>query len=193
METVLAMDAAGYGFVHKHQSLIAKRKSESVRQSFAKRFNEALDDMNVSRIGRGRVNEVKNLFHLSQRGASKWVGGESMPDAQKMPWIAEILGVNSEWLQSGKGQKRATESGLAPAQLVKTNMLSTYLFKKSISTVIQFNRAHDIGLSDDDLAEVASDLYISYLSHFSSNGQEVEENDDQTERTMLSLLDFRFR
>jgi len=83
---------------------------DDVRAAFAQRLNQALDEAGIPRKGHGRQALVGKMFGMSQKGARKWLEGESLPDTARIPQIAQRLGVRSEWLLSGLGPKRSGES-----------------------------------------------------------------------------------
>jgi SOS-response transcriptional repressor LexA len=85
---------------------------EDVRAAFAERLNEALDDAGVPPKGHGRQGLVGKMFGMSQKGARKWLEGESLPDTRRIPQIAERLGVRGEWLLTGLGPKRLDDAHL---------------------------------------------------------------------------------
>lgn len=73
------------------------------RQAFSKRLNHALDLFGVPPKGKGRQVQVGKLFGVSQKAASKWLEGLSLPDTMRIAVIAEKLKVNVEWLTYGSG------------------------------------------------------------------------------------------
>ncbi len=81
-----------------------------LRAAFKARLHEALDDAGVRTRGRG----VDIQRHLAKAGAakstqaiSKWLNGESTPEADSMTLLCSWLKVRREWLEYGvlpKGQ-----------------------------------------------------------------------------------------
>jgi transcriptional regulator with XRE-family HTH domain len=71
------------------------------RLAFAKRFNLACDRAGIPAKGRGRQTAVATLFQVSQKGARKWLEGEAIPNTKRLPAMARLLGVTTEWLLTG--------------------------------------------------------------------------------------------
>ncbi len=74
------------------------------KQEFSDRLNAVLDAAGVVKIGEGRQGVLKNLFKVSDKGARKWIQGESIPRYEKLLKIVEKFkqtGVTAEWLLSG--------------------------------------------------------------------------------------------
>lgn len=80
--------------------------TDEIRLAFAERLNEALDDIGVPPKGEGRQAAVGKRYGVSQHGARKWIEGEAMPELTRAIEIALDLGVTTEWLLSGRGEKR---------------------------------------------------------------------------------------
>ncbi|HSX49914.1 MAG TPA: S24 family peptidase [Cellvibrio sp.] len=74
---------------------------------FSKRLNLVADQHQLPPKGSGRQVEMARIFGVSQKGARKWLEGESMPKTARINEIANYFGVNSEWLLSGRGQRLA--------------------------------------------------------------------------------------
>lgn len=72
---------------------------DKIKEDFAKRINEAMDSKGYPIRGRARV--LSKQFDLSDKGAGKWLKGESIPETSKIPLLASFLGVNTEWLLNG--------------------------------------------------------------------------------------------
>lgn len=70
-----------------------------IKEDFAKRINEAMDLKGYPVRGRARV--LSKQFDISDKGAGKWLKGESIPETSKLPLLAGFLGVSIEWLMSG--------------------------------------------------------------------------------------------
>lgn len=73
------------------------------RLAFSKRLDHALDLFGIPPKGKGRQVQVGKLFGVSQKAASKWLEGLSLPDTMRIAVIAEKLKVNVEWLTYGSG------------------------------------------------------------------------------------------
>lgn len=74
-------------------------KTDRVKVEFAKRLHDAMDKKGYPVRGRARV--LSKEFQISDKGAGKWLNGESIPETSKIPLIAKFLDVKSEWLISG--------------------------------------------------------------------------------------------
>lgn len=73
------------------------------KQEFSDRLNRALDRIGVPPKGKGRQVELAKMFSVSQKGARKWLEGESIPDTKRLPEMTARLNVNGEWLLTGHG------------------------------------------------------------------------------------------
>lgn len=73
------------------------------KQAFSKRLDHALDLYGIPPKGKGRQVQLGKLFDVSQKAASKWLEGLSLPDTMRIAVIAEKLKVNVEWLTYGRG------------------------------------------------------------------------------------------
>lgn len=80
--------------------------TDKEREAFAARLNELCDDMKLPPKGEGRQVALAKKFEVSQKGARKWLEAESMPQTQKIIEIARWACVSTEWLLSGRGEKR---------------------------------------------------------------------------------------
>lgn len=78
---------------------------EAFLQDFARRLNEALDDLGVV-IGEGRQAQVARMFNVKPPAARKWLLGEGLPEVTKIPGMATKLDVNFSWLLYGIGPKK---------------------------------------------------------------------------------------
>ena len=103
-----------------------KRKLE-----FAKRFNKALDLINIPPWNQGRVQFVSEMFNLTHAGAGKWVNGSVLPPQKRRREIAKKLKINYSWLEFGKEDINAKESDksnfeVLPEQNILKPPLQTY-------------------------------------------------------------------
>jgi SOS-response transcriptional repressor LexA len=73
------------------------------KTAFSKRLDHALDLYGIPPKGKGRQVTVGKMFGVSQKAASKWLEGASLPDTMRIAIIAEKLNVNVEWLTYGTG------------------------------------------------------------------------------------------
>ncbi len=83
------------------------------KEGFAKRFNEALDELPLSEEcprshpdGRGRAAWVARRYKISNEGAAKWLDGRVIPDQTNIARVAQDLGVTPQWLHSNQLPKR---------------------------------------------------------------------------------------
>ena len=76
------------------------------KHAFSLRFNELCDEAGIPPKGKNRQSIVGDLFGISQKGARKWLEGESIPAYEKLLEICDKWDVNIEWLYRGVGKKR---------------------------------------------------------------------------------------
>jgi len=79
------------------------------KAQFAERLNQACDLAGIP-SGRGRRADLARMFNVSGESARKWLSGESIPKSSRVVQIALRLGVNGEWLLTGRGEMRQAES-----------------------------------------------------------------------------------
>ena len=85
-------------------------------KEFSERLNEALDIREYPAFGRGRVNYIQEIFNISRSGANKWLHGKAIPHPKARRQIAEKLGVNLTWLETGKGSATTLDQELYKAE-----------------------------------------------------------------------------
>ncbi len=83
---------------------------DRIKEGFAKRINEAMELKGYPVRGRARV--LSKEFEVSDKGAGKWLKGESIPETSKLPLIASFLGVTTEWLMNGKGSNAQFDNNI---------------------------------------------------------------------------------
>jgi len=96
------------------------------KQGFSDRLNAVLDAAGVVKIGDGRQGVLKDLLKVSDKGARKWIQGESIPRYEKLLKIVEKYkktGVTVEWLLSGNPE-------LSPFKTAILETQGTYKIKK---------------------------------------------------------------
>ncbi|MFA5920077.1 MAG: LexA family transcriptional regulator [Methylococcaceae bacterium] len=75
------------------------------KQAFSERLKAILDKAGFTPEGKGRQEELGKLFGVSQRGAGKWLTGESVPGiSTHLPEIVDKFkdyGASIEWLLMG--------------------------------------------------------------------------------------------
>ena len=74
-------------------------KTDRVKEEFARRLHNAMDKKGYPVRGRARV--LSKEFHISDKGAGKWLNGDAIPETSKIPVLAAFLDVNAEWLLNG--------------------------------------------------------------------------------------------
>jgi transcriptional regulator with XRE-family HTH domain len=86
------------------EPMVTNREKEL--KGFAERLNEAMDDAEYPPKGEGRQVSLAKAMGVSQKGARKWLEGETFPTQDKRIALARLLKVNFEWLSAGTGLKR---------------------------------------------------------------------------------------
>ena len=81
---------------------------------FAKRLNDALDQINFSPKHQGRQIDLSKRMGVSQKGARKWLEGEAYPTLDKQLELAKLARVIFQWLMTGEGPH--PHEGLTPKQ-----------------------------------------------------------------------------
>ncbi len=100
-----------------HSDRVLDMRTDQEREAFSQRLNEICDDMGVPPKGNGRQLKVAKQFEVNQKGARKWLEGEAMPQMTTMIAIARWAEVSIEWLITGRGDKRCTQSVQEPASI----------------------------------------------------------------------------
>lgn len=106
---------------------------DDTRRDFSKRLNQALDNIGYPPKGSGRQVQLAKDFSVSQKGARKWLEGESMPSMTRLSELASRLGVSTEWLMSGRGEIGVNEGQprYSPdVVMLDENKLITYIEAK---------------------------------------------------------------
>lgn len=130
-------------------------------KTFAARFNQALDELppgqRPPRKGSGRQQFVAQMFHISQKGARKWLEGEAFPRLARIPQIALKCGVNGDWLLTGQGPMRpAAPAGTTTSKGQIGEPAALYhLSPRTRRLVAQVSQAQAEGiLSEADIAAI---------------------------------------
>ncbi|MFT4048001.1 MAG: hypothetical protein QM661_15100 [Solimonas sp.] len=130
-------------------------------QTFAARFNQALDELPARQRpphkGAGRQNFVAQMFHISQKGARKWLEGEAMPRLSRIPQIATRCGVNGEWLLTGQGPMRPDEStaGTGEPDRIREALPIYNAQPRTLRLIRRMHEAEQAGrLSEADIAAI---------------------------------------
>jgi SOS-response transcriptional repressor LexA len=94
--------------------------TEELCSQFAKRLNLALDLRKYPPLGKGRIGYLQEIFGLSRAGANKWLHGQVFPHKKKRKLIAQTLGINLHWLETGVGEPTdLTPTQFEADQLIK--------------------------------------------------------------------------
>jgi len=78
--------------------------TDKEKQAFSNRLNAILDKAGIPPKGKGRQGALAKIFNVSDKGARKWIEGESIPTMAKIATIVErfrYTGVTAEWLLTG--------------------------------------------------------------------------------------------
>jgi len=81
---------------------------------FAKRLNDALDEIGVPPKGSNRQKIVGDLFGVTQKGARKWLEGESIPRMGTLRRICEKVDRNVNYLLTGEGPAKISSTTVSP-------------------------------------------------------------------------------
>lgn len=73
------------------------------KQEFANRLSLACDHARIPPLNKGRQEALKKLLRVSQEAVRRWLAGESVPRYERVIELAEILGVNANWLLFDSG------------------------------------------------------------------------------------------
>ena len=87
----------------------------SEKEKFARRLNQALDDVGLARMGQGRQTSLARDMNLPSQVVGKWLKGEDYPKTSQLVKLAQYTGVRSNWLLSGIGEKYPSAVDHKPA------------------------------------------------------------------------------
>ena len=85
--------------------MVTKRKTRTY-QLFAERLHRACDVSGLPQ-GRGRATQLGALVGVGYKGASKWLNSDGMPDMGHATELAIALGVEFDWLMTGRGSMKS--------------------------------------------------------------------------------------
>lgn len=88
-------------------------------ERFSARLHEALDDYGFIK-GPGRQSALGRMFGVNPRSARMWLESEGFPKTERCIEIAKKLGVNLEWLLTGRGHKNNYEKSTPEDQIFIT-------------------------------------------------------------------------
>ena len=75
----------------------------TIKFKFSDRLNEACDIANIPIWGRQSF--LAKKLNIAQPSVSKWFLNKSLPTIDKIAELSDLLGVEIEWLVTGKGSK----------------------------------------------------------------------------------------
>lgn len=97
------------------ESMLGAVDDRKLHAEFATRLNEICDERGVPPKYHNRQKVLGDQFGVTQKGARKWLEGESFPTLEKAIKIALWGSVNVEWLLTGRGEKYVAPAKYAPA------------------------------------------------------------------------------
>ena len=127
-------------------------KKDKARQEFAARFRQALAKLGFS------PNEAKRMrqqFGVSGQAVQKWVEGQALPMAARIPEIAEILGIRRTWLQDGEEPQPVTEAAVAERAEVYGNAKSNLVLTAGEAKLLAQFR-----LLDEEQRKLVTELLV---------------------------------
>lgn len=86
----------------------------SEREKFAARLNQALDEAGLPSTGQRRQVALARVLDVSVEHVGRWLGGEDFPQTSQLVRLAQYLGVRSNWLLSGVGERYARQPDALP-------------------------------------------------------------------------------
>ena len=86
----------------------------TVREGFSERFKQALAEAGHAQT---RQQELGRMFGVTPQAVRKWLAGEAMPNTERAPRVAEVLGVRKAWLIDNEGPVRPNAVRMAEAGL----------------------------------------------------------------------------
>lgn len=94
--------------------MVTKAKNK-IYQEFAARLHKACDDADLPK-GHGRATALGKLIGITYKGAGKWLNGDGMPDMGNGGILAVKLEVAFEWLMTGRGPMKLSNTMLYAAE-----------------------------------------------------------------------------
>jgi transcriptional regulator with XRE-family HTH domain len=116
----------------------------SEKAKFCARLNEALDEARLPKIGHGRRSALAEMLGISAAQAGKWLKGEDFPQTSKLVKLAQCLGVRSNWLLSGVGEKYVTDNAEERLGAEKDEAVLELAGDASVQHVMLTNEAFDM-------------------------------------------------
>jgi hypothetical protein len=90
--------------INSFASFIIEPMVTDDKQAFSNRLNAILDLAGFAPKGKGRQGDLGKIFKVTQKGARKWIEGESYPTLDKLIAITQHFrstGVTIDWLLTG--------------------------------------------------------------------------------------------
>ena len=80
-------------------------------EKFSDRLNMMLTDVGLPRMGQGRQTALADELQVSPEEVSQWLKGESFPRTSILVKLSQFLGVRSNWLMTGSGERQRSANG----------------------------------------------------------------------------------
>ena len=85
-------------------------------QKFANRLNEVLDEVGMPRMGKGRQTALADEMREDPQVVGQWLKGEAFPRTSQLVRLSQYLGVRSNWLLTGAGDRHPAPQQEAPTE-----------------------------------------------------------------------------
>nr|ESK56802.1 hypothetical protein F987_00293 [Acinetobacter gyllenbergii NIPH 230] len=137
--------------VHKDYQMTTQ--TDKVKEDFAKRLHKGMDLIGYPVRGRARI--LSREFNISDKGAGKWLNGETIPETSKIPHLANFLKVNAEWLLTGK---ETTSVGNSVEIISNKNEEASMTVSKLNSLSIKIEKLVGTNDLNNDKLKIISDM-----------------------------------
>jgi len=118
---------------------------EDTKKAFASRLSQALNALQFAPLGKGRIEQLAKMLQVSKATASKWLNAFSMPTLAKRQILANELGINFKWLESGNGSmKSQTDHSITPQKIPILSLQQIKRLEKALKTPALHYIAMDI-------------------------------------------------
>ncbi|WP_228130891.1 hypothetical protein [Acinetobacter gyllenbergii] len=128
-------------------------QTDKVKEDFAKRLHKGMDLIGYPVRGRARI--LSREFNISDKGAGKWLNGETIPETSKIPHLANFLKVNAEWLLTGK---ETTSVGNSVEIISNKNEEASMTVSKLNSLSIKIEKLVGTNDLNNDKLKIISDM-----------------------------------
>lgn len=138
----------------------------NAKQDFSGRLNALLDSIHFPTRGRQtRLSEyMTKLGHkVGQKGARKWLVGESIPSHEKIIALCNDTNANPMWLEYGSGKMFGTTPTLPPKDAVPGIHLSFTDSRKRTSKDEGSEVLKALASLPDDKQKLATDILMAVL------------------------------